>query len=163
MTLDYRELRNALGLFATGVTLITTTSKTGDVIAMTANSFSSLSLQPPLVLWSIDLKSNIYEAFNGAERFGVNILAIDQQDVADTFARSTNDQSEFIKRFDIGDYGSPVLSGSRAVLECEVTTKYIAGDHQILVGKVLEYKVDFSVAPLIFSGGKYHELGAQIS
>ncbi|MEX1665173.1 flavin reductase family protein [Zhongshania arctica] len=163
MTIDSRELRNALGLFTTGVTLMTTTSKNGDVIAMTANSFSSLSLQPPLVLWSIDLNSSIFEIFNSADRFAVNVLAIDQRDMADTFARSKNDQSELLKRFDIGDYGSPVLSGSRAVLECEVAAKYIVGDHQILIGKVLGYEVDSTVAPLVFASGKYHELGPQIS
>lgn len=158
MESNARELRNTLGLFTTGVTLISTRDSDGGVVGMTANSFSSLSLNPPLVLWSIDLTSTHFNVFEAANRFAVNILASSQRDISDAYAKSDNDKSIFEARFKTSEFGNPVLSDSVAVIECEVAKKMIIGDHQLIVGKVLGYKGDSSLPRLAFSGGRYCEL-----
>jgi flavin reductase (DIM6/NTAB) family NADH-FMN oxidoreductase RutF len=163
MTFDTRELRNMLGLFTTGVTLIATRTDKGEIVAMTANSFSSLSLFPPLVLWSIDLKSKHFDVFDTTEHFAVNVLALSQRDMSDAYARSENDQSVFLQRFAVGEFGTHTLPGAVAVIECEVAQKTVIGDHQVIVGKVLGYQSDSFAAPLVFFGGKYRELDGKVT
>ncbi|CAA0111251.1 p-hydroxyphenylacetate 3-hydroxylase, reductase component [Zhongshania aliphaticivorans] len=162
MAFDKRELRNTLGLFATGVTIMTTVSKAGEVAAMTVNSFTSLSLSPPLVIWSVDLGSSLFDEFNVAEGFAVNILAEYQQEISDLFARSENDQKDMLASFEISELGNPILRGSRAVIECEIKDRITQGDHQIIIGSVMGFSGDASKQPLVFSCGRYYELGAQL-
>jgi flavin reductase (DIM6/NTAB) family NADH-FMN oxidoreductase RutF len=155
MTIDQREYRNAVGCFATGVTVITTLDGGGGRIGITANSFSSLSLDPPLVLFCVDAKINSFEAFESCEYFNVNVLAENQMELSNTFARSSDDKWGGIEH-GYGDNGSPVLENAIAVLECEKHAMYEGGDHMIMVGKVtkLTYEAN-DCRPLIYFKGSY--------
>lgn len=151
--MDSREFRNIVGNFATGVTVITTKIK-GTPIGFTANSFTSLSLEPKLVLFNIDKGSSNYDAFMDTDHFAVNILAHDQMDVSKQFAQKDVD------RFAGIDYeekvtGSPVLTGTLAYLDCKVANRYDGGDHTIIIGEVVDGKETSEKEPLIFYKGKY--------
>lgn len=154
MAIDKRELRTAFSSFATGVTIIACETKKG-LAAMTVNSFSSLSLNPPLLLWSIDLESSHFEAFNRAEYFSVNVLSGNQKSASQAFASTRNDQSSVAEAFNTGRFGTPLLSNARANFECEFFNRYDAGDHQIIIGKVLDFRSNKIAPPLIFVDGKY--------
>jgi flavin reductase (DIM6/NTAB) family NADH-FMN oxidoreductase RutF len=157
---DARALRGVLGRFATGVTIVTCLDGEGERIGLTANSFNALSLDPPLVLWSLRLASPSLAAFAAARHFAINILAESQVDLSRRFASSVAD------RFDDGVWsaglgGAPVLTGAAAVLECELTLQQPAGDHQLFIGQVLRL-ADLATPPLLFHGGHYHMLGEVI-
>jgi flavin reductase (DIM6/NTAB) family NADH-FMN oxidoreductase RutF len=128
-----REFRNALGCFGTGVTVVTTTTPRGP-LAITANSFSSVSLDPPLVLWSAARSSHRHDAFAAADRFVIHIMADDQQALALHFARSGEDFAgiDWAANAD----GQPVLSGVLARFDCHRHAVHAAGDHSIIVGHV---------------------------
>lgn len=150
-------LRAALGRFATGVTIITCSGPEGAPVGLTANSFNALSLDPPLVLWSLRRASASLAAFEAAPHFAVNVLAETQVDLSRRFASPQAD------KFAEGAWGSgmggvPVLAGCAAVFECEVTSRQVAGDHVLFIGRVLRL-ADLSVAPLLFQGGHYRMLG----
>lgn len=159
MQIDPKEFRNALGKYATGVTVISTFVFDKGAIAMTVNSFSSLSLDPPLILWSIDLESTHFDVFNEAENFAVNILTDKQLSISNTFANAENDQDFDEYGFEVGELGSPVLPNASAFFECEVFKRVGGGDHQLIIGKVLNFHTNDEEAPLIFSQGGYHGLG----
>ncbi|MDA3129975.1 flavin reductase family protein [Aliibacillus thermotolerans] len=134
--MDSREFRNIVGNFATGITVITTKSKETPM-GFTANSFTSLSLEPKLVLFHIDKGSSNYNVFMETDHFAVNILANDQMDVSKQFAQKDVD------RFAGIDYeekvtGSPVLTGTLAYLDCKVVNRYDGGDHTIVIGEVVD-------------------------
>jgi len=145
--------RKALGSFTTGVTVITTKDANGKLCGLTANSFNSVSLEPPLVLWSIGKSSSNYQAFINAEFWNVHILATDQETVANNFARKGGDKFLDID-FAEGTNGAPVVGGCTAVMECQLEHQYEGGDHVILVGRVLRFDVS-SKEPLVFSRGGY--------
>ena len=150
-------LRGALGRFATGVTIITCTGPEGAPVGLTANSFSALSLDPPLVLWSLRQASSSLPAFEAAPHFAVNVLAESQVDLSRRFASSQPDK--FAEgAWGTGLGGAPVLTGCAAVFECEVASRQVAGDHVLFIGRVLRL-ADLSVAPLLFQGGHYRMLG----
>ncbi len=159
---DSRQLRTVLGTFTTGVTVVTTRDPNGKLHGVTANSFSSVSLEPPLVLWSQALTSKSYEAFRDANYFSINILADDQIDVSKHFAKSQDDKFANID-FIEGLGGVPVLKGTVAHLECAKEAAYPAGDHVIYIGRV--DRVGHSGRrPLAFAHGRYmipyaHDLG----
>jgi flavin reductase (DIM6/NTAB) family NADH-FMN oxidoreductase RutF/DNA-binding IclR family transcriptional regulator len=162
-TFDSRELRQALGSFVTGVTVITTVDKAGNAYGLTANSFSSVSLDPPLVLWSQSLTAPSHPVFRDAERFAVNILADDQVDISNLFARGGQDKFCGIAvRSGLG--GIPLIDGCSAYLECKRVTNYPGGDHAVFLGHV--ERIDrTSRRPLVFGSGKYmvaqaHDLGS---
>lgn len=161
-TFDQRQLRNVLGTFVTGVTIVTTRDAQGAAHGVTANSFSSVSLDPPLVLWSQALTSKSYPAFRDNDHFAVNILADDQIAISNHFAKSHADKFSGIEHSD-GLGGSPVLSGSAAHLECVKVATYPGGDHVVYLGRV-ERVGQSSRRPLAFGSGRYmipysHELG----
>lgn len=135
-TLDPRQLRDVLGTFMTGVTVITTQDKDGICHGVTANSFSSLSLDPPLVLWSQALTSRSHPAFEESNYFAVNILADHQIPVSNHFAKSRDDKFKDIAHHS-GVGGAPVLEGCAAHLECKKIATYPAGDHVLYIGQVL--------------------------
>jgi len=162
MSLDVKAFRNALGSYTTGVTVMTTFASDTGITAMTANSFTSLSLEPPLVMWSIDLGSTHFDIFNKTDTFAVNILGCDHKEISNTFARSGNDQVSTLEGFETSTHGNPLLRDARAVFECEVFEKKAIGDHLVIVGKVLAFNANDKAAPLLFSKGKYHGLGATI-
>ncbi len=152
-----QTLRNALGRFATGVTIITCVDAQGRRFGLTANSFASLSLDPPLVLWSLRRSSPSLTAFEAASHFAVNVLADSQVDLSRRFASALAD------KFAEGDWraglgGAPVLAGCAAVIECEHHSQRDAGDHMLFIGHVRR-AADLGLAPLVYQCGRYHLLG----
>ena len=158
---DSRQLRTVLGTFTTGVTIVTT-HVAGVDYGVTANSFSSVSLDPPLVLWSQALTSKSFPAFHDSDHFAVNVLADDQIDISNHFAKSKEDK--FVElEFSRGLGGVPVLQGTVAHFECVKEAAYPAGDHMIFLGRV-ERVSHSGRRPLAFAHGRYmvsyaHDLG----
>lgn len=146
-----REYRDALGRFGTGVTLITTHTDRGP-IGITVNSFASVSLDPALVLWSIAKKSGRYEAFRNTTHFAIHILAENQMDLAMTFVKNANTFEEL--DWDISEDNLPLAKTALARFECVCETSHDAGDHTILVGRVLRFSQRHG-EPLLFSAGKF--------
>jgi len=147
------ELRSCLGTFVTGVTVITTIDDRGNWYGLTANSFSSVSLDPPLILWSLRRQSSNYPVYIEAERFAVNILAEDQVDISRRFASSREKRFEDIQTED-GLGGVPLIANCAATIECVKRHVYPGGDHAMLLGEV-ERIHRSSRSPLAFKGGKY--------
>ncbi|MFC7292601.1 flavin reductase family protein [Hirschia litorea] len=148
---DTKAFRNALGRFATGVTVITANGPDGP-IGMTANSFTSLSLEPALVMWSPAKKSSRYEAFVNAPHFAIHILAHDQKEICNAFARSKSAFDQFEVTHNLHDV--PVFSGCLAVFECKRFAVHDAGDHSIIVGEV-EFTQEREGTGLVFSQGAF--------
>ena len=159
---DARALRQVLGAFVTGVTVITTIDRDGRPHGLTANSFSSVSLDPPLVLWSQSLTAPSHPVFREAERFVVNILADDQVEVSNRFARAGTDKfAGCATRPGLG--GVPLIQGCAAYLECRRINSFPGGDHLVFLGEVDRIERT-GLQPLVFGGGKYlvaqpHDLG----
>ena len=155
-TFTSSEFRKALGNYATGVAIISVCVADGDPVGITANSFASVSLDPPLVLWSVDKSSSQCDTFVNCEYFAVHILQEDQQQLARTF--SDDDADKFnglvIER---GVADLPLISECSAVLQCKVANVYEEGDHFILIGRVVDVRVE-GADPLIFFSGAYTTL-----
>lgn len=155
---DPRVLRDALGCFATGVTIITTMDEQGEPIGLTANSFTSVSLDPPLILFSLAKKSVNLNVFEQAGKFAVNVLHIGQQPAAGRFA------SPVEKRFDGVDWalategGSPILASALASFDCETYAVHEGGDHLIFVGKVNRAWYEPNRDPLLYFRGRFRRL-----
>jgi flavin reductase (DIM6/NTAB) family NADH-FMN oxidoreductase RutF len=148
-----RELRNALGAFATGVTIITTRSRDGKPHGITVNSFSSVSLNPPLVLWSSSLYAQSLPAFQEASHFVVNILAFDQIALSNKFATQNDDKFVDVDHI-VPESGAPVLIGAAAHFECRNEFRHYGGDHIIFIGHVERFA--YTNRPtLLFCRGKY--------
>lgn len=157
MSFEARALRDALGRFATGVCLITAVSRDGKPMAMTANSFSSVSLDPPLVLWCLQNSSDIYALFAQARFYAINILAQEQQDLSNHYARK--EQHEIApEHYRTGKNGAPVIRNALVSFECELEATHEGGDHLIIVGRVKEVSQRPSGKPLLFFSGGYREL-----
>ncbi|WP_354682430.1 flavin reductase family protein [Cupriavidus necator] len=148
---DAREFRNALGRFATGVTIVTTRTPDGEPWGVTVNSFSSVSLEPRLVLWSLAKKSYSLEAFQTAGSFVIHVLAADQEHVSNRFARGADSKFVGVPCTD-GIDGSPVLTGCAAVFQCRNTQQYDGGDHVIFIGEVERYDTSDREALLFYKG-----------
>ena len=149
-----QEFRTALGMFATGVTIVTARAADGGFIGLTANSFNSVSLDPPLVLWSLARGAGSMPAFEQGSHYAINILASDQHRLAERFATKAIDRFAGIP-FREGRGGAPVLEGAAAVLECFNRSRYEEGDHVIFVGEVEHCERREGAQPLIFHGGRY--------
>ena len=158
MSLDPREFRNALGRFATGVCVITGQVDGKVPFGMTVNSFSSVSLDPALVLWSLQKNSECAANFETMTRYGINILSADQQALSDQYAKKgEHDLTEGTYRQ--GRSGAIVLSDAMVSFECEIDAIHDGGDHLILVAKVHEMQSHPAQRkPLLFFCGKYGEL-----
>lgn len=149
--------RNALGSFATGVTIVTTTDTQGLPVGMTASSFNSVSLEPPLVLWSIDKNANCFDVFNQCNHFAIHVLAEQQQPLSDLFGRP-GPQNKFAQiNTTKGLHGSPILPEYNSLFECTLEHRYEGGDHVILVGRVHRFDQRHG-NPLLFHGGRYRHL-----
>jgi enoyl-CoA hydratase/carnithine racemase/flavin reductase (DIM6/NTAB) family NADH-FMN oxidoreductase RutF len=148
---DPKTYRSALGQFATGVTIVTTRDADGNAVGVTANSFNSVSLDPPLVLWSLARSARCMAAFEGAETFAVHILASDQDHLANLFASRIDDK---FAGLNIGTEGPPRIDGCSARLVCSTRHMYEGGDHVIMVGEVIDYETE-GKPPLVFHGGAY--------
>ena len=158
MTLNEPEnIRRAFGCFATGVAVATTLDREGRRVGMTISSFNSVSIDPPLVLWSIGNDSLSYDAFTQAENFAVNVLAEHQQPVSERFAARGGDKFADLDCAR-GLHGVPILPEYAACFECSTEHRYDGGDHVIIVGRVLRFD-DRELEPLIFYRGDYHGKG----
>ena len=150
-------LRTALGRFATGVTIVGCRAADGSPVGLTVNSFSTLSLQPPLILWSLRSASPNLEAFLAAPHFAVNVLAESQVELSRRFASPAVDKfAEGLWTSGLGD--APVLAGCAAVFECERVSHQTAGDHVLFIGQVLAVS-EAPQTPLVFQSGHYRKLG----
>jgi flavin reductase (DIM6/NTAB) family NADH-FMN oxidoreductase RutF len=153
---DADEFRRVLGQFATGVTIITAVDD-GEPVGVAANSFTSVSLDPPLVLFCVARTSSTWPRIERARKFAVNILGEHQEDLCQLFATKGADRFGQIDWHD-GVGGSPVLHETLAYLDCEFWAEYDGGDHIIVVGRVLDLGVDRDAGPLLFFSGSYGRL-----
>ena len=149
-----REFRTALGMFATGVTVVTARDAQGVRVGLTANSFNSVSLSPPLVLWSLSRRAGSVLAFTRGSHYAINILSADQHLLAERFASKAVDRFSGVA-FREGAGGAPILEGAAAVFECFNRSRYEEGDHIIFVGEVERCSHRTGAQPLIFHGGRY--------
>lgn len=155
--IDLGEFRRALSCFATGVAVVTTIDEDGEPVGMTVSSFNSVSLDPPLVLWSIANDAQSYDSFMKADYFAVNVLTMEQQHLSSRFA------TKGINKFDgldcrEGLHGAPILPEYAACFECSTEHRYEGGDHKIIVGRVLHLE-DRETDPLIFYRGRFLKNG----
>ena len=154
--MDTRELRNTLGQFATGVCVLTTESSEGP-IGMTVNSFAAVSLEPALVLWSIQNTSDCFDQFTQCDRYGISVLQRSQEAISNRYARSMDHQVE-ASDLTRDEQGTPLISGALATFSCRTNAIHAGGDHHIIVGEV-EAFTSVDGEPLLFFGGGYKSLG----
>lgn len=150
---DSRHFRQALSQFATGVTIITTRLPNGSFLGLTASSFNSVSLDPPLVLWSLSQSASSLPVFTGNSHYVINVLSGEQAVLAERFAMRIENRFEGVD-FDLSHTGLPILKGVSAWFECHNRSRYPEGDHVIFVGEVERCDVDPQPA-LVFHGGKF--------
>lgn len=141
-------------MFATGVTIVTARTGEGTFVGLTANSFNSVSLTPPLVLWSLARSAGSMAAFSTGSHYAINILSADQQDLAKQFAMRDNDRFAGLQ-FEPGAGGAPLIAGAAATFECFNRSRYEEGDHVIFVGEVERCMHRVGASPLLFHGGKF--------
>ncbi len=150
------EFRRACGRFATGVTVAGILDEEGAPHGLTVSSFTSVSLDPPLILICLGHAVTMIEAFRRAKFFGISVLGVDQRDISDRFARKGFDRFEGVG-WRRGANGAPLLNDSLAAIECAVRHRYVAGDHDILVGEMVAAQVSEG-EPLIHFGSRYRTL-----
>ncbi len=156
MAFSAREFRDALGRFATGVCVVTCPADgAAPAIGMTVNSFTSVSLNPPLVLWCVDKNTDRFARFNDAPGYAVNMLAHDQHALSVRFAGDGRMDGLAQEHWQTG---APVLAGTLAAIDCQTVARHDAGDHVILVGQVLALRAAGTDAPLLFYQGAYSSL-----
>lgn len=155
-----REFRDALGMFATGVTVVTTHNAAGQPVGLTASSFNSVSLSPPLVLWSLAHGASTMAAFRACGHYAIHVLAADQLDLANQFAQRGIDRFAGVAHR-VGHSGAPLLAGALAVFECRNRSQHDEGDHLIFVGEVVHCHPLRSAAPLLYHRG--HLLPGQLA
>ena len=142
-------------MFATGVTIVTARGPGGELIGLTASSFNSVSLTPPLVLWSLAQAAGSMAALSTGSHYAINILAADQKDLAERFSSKRADRLLDVA-WSPGAAGSPLLAGAVATFECFNRSRYVEGDHVIFVGEVERCAHRVGAAPLLFHGGKFY-------
>ena len=150
---DVRKFRQCLSRFATGVTVVTCNDPALGPCGITANSFSSVSLEPPLVLWNVAKVSNSLQAFLDARDFAINVLAEDQRDLSVHFAKSDHTLFDSVE-FAYSDKGVPILPNTLACFECSTYQIHDCGDHYIIIGEVKRFRFE-DRHPLMFFGGRY--------
>ena len=153
-----RTFRSALGAFATGVTVIPTRGPKGELVGNTASSFNSVSLDPPLVLWSLSRTAYSFKSYLAADHFAVNVLREGQEEVSARFAKALGDKWNGME-YETWETGCPVLPGALAIFECRTAYTYQGGDHVIFVGEVVNFDHDPDGKPLVFWRGGYHRAG----
>ena len=156
MPMDSRAFRNALGCFPTGVAVVTAAGSDSH-FGITVNSFTSVSLDPPLLLWCMDRRSRRHDVFAKASGFTVSILGTDHKEVSSRLARPGEHSLDDIALIET-QLGPPALADSLAIFECAVEKMVEAGDHTILLGRVLRFSCPSASAPLVFFRGKYSAL-----
>lgn len=149
------EFRASLAMFATGVTIVTARTPAGDLLGLTASSFNSVSLEPPLVLWSLSQAASSMAALTEGSHYAINILAADQKHLAERFAGKREERWKGVT-FTESAGGLPVLQGAAAIFECFNRSRYEEGDHVIFVGEVERCVHRAGASPLLFHGGKFY-------
>ena len=157
---DSRALRTALGQFATGITVVTTRAADGAFVGLTVNSFSALSLEPALILWSLRCSSPSLPVFEKAERFVVNVLAEAQVEVSRRFALPLADKFDGVAHAE-NAWGLPLIHGAAAWFECRTVSRQFAGDHCLFIAEVERFTLS-EAAPLLFHAGGYFALGSRL-
>jgi flavin reductase (DIM6/NTAB) family NADH-FMN oxidoreductase RutF len=155
--LDAQAFRTALGCFATGITIVTAVAPSGELLGVTANSFNSVSLDPPLVLFSLHRAAYSLGAFTDGGHFAVNILGEDQRDLSMRFAKALGDKWSGVD-YELWDTGAPILKGCLASFECRIRALYDGGDHVIFLGEVLRLRMGEGGRPLLYYRGRYRGL-----
>ena len=155
---DDRAFRDALGCFATGVTIVTCLDENGAPTGATASSFNSVSLDPPLILFSLGHHMRTLRAYEASAVFAVNVLHADQKEISAQFASQSVQDKWAGVAHTISDHGCPLIDGALAIFECESWEKHHGGDHIIFVGRVVRTTANVSHDPLVFYRGKYHSL-----
>ena len=150
-----REFRASLGMFATGVFIVTARTASGELVGLTANSFNSVSLDPPLVLWSLSRAAGSMAAFSNGMHYAINVLTAEQQALAEQFAARGGDRWAGVA-FSEGVSGAPLLAGAAATFECFNRSQYAEGDHVIFVGEVERCAHRADASPLLYHGGKFY-------
>lgn len=156
--IDPKAFRTALGCFPTGVAIVTTLSPEGDPLGLTISSFNSVSMEPPLVLWSLGLKAGSLPAFRTNPGFVINVLSADQEALPGVFSSKVEDRFAAVD-WHPGLGGRPVIDGAAAVFECQTYARYDGGDHEILLGEVMRHHMTDAV-PLVFGKGRLGPLHA---
>lgn len=159
MTFSPRDFRDALGLFPTGIAVVTAVTKSGEKIGATVSSFNSVSLEPPLVLFSVARTARAFDHWNNVEHYGVSLLEEAQSDVSTRFAKAMADKWAGFEH-DSGGAGQPLLPDALARFECRSYARYDGGDHIILVGEVTAFSLGRhpKPRPLVFFRGRYRQL-----
>ena len=155
MTFDAKKFRNALGCFATGITVVTAKTANDEPLGVTINSFSSVSLDPPLVLFSLARVGGHCQEFITAGKFAVNILTPPQRQLSDRFSMARDNRFEGID-YHLGENGCPVFEGSLSVFECETYAVHDGGDHAVFICRVTNVVVGEEDQALLFHKGQYH-------
>lgn len=161
MLVDSRGFRKALSCLPTGVTVVTTRSATGEPIGVTISSFTSLSLEPPLVLFCLDNKNGHLQDYLSAGIFAVNVLRADQRELSIRFASRMEDKWQGVV-YEARETGAPILAGCLANLECRITGTHLEGDHHIIIGQVTHLEYSQAGQPLIYWRGAYADLGCRV-
>ncbi|MEZ5670763.1 MAG: flavin reductase family protein [Alphaproteobacteria bacterium] len=157
MQIEPRQFRDALGGFCTGVTVVTTRAADGELLGITASSFNSVSLAPPLVLFSLDRNAYSVAKFQQAGHFAVNVLAREQNELCMRFARPLGDKWSGVD-FEVWQTGAPILPGCVSNFDCRTYAIYDGGDHLIFLGEVLRMQTQPDLDPMIYYRGGFHGL-----
>jgi flavin reductase (DIM6/NTAB) family NADH-FMN oxidoreductase RutF len=156
MPIDKNELRRVMGHFATGVSIITTVAKDGQLFGLTANALTSVSLVPPLLLICVDKSAESYPHFGESKLFTVNVLSADQEDLSRRFATKGENKFHGVS-YRIGANGAPILNNVLAYMECRIVATYEGGDHTIYLGEIEEAS-SLEGQPLLFYRGGYRSI-----
>ncbi|MDH3692652.1 MAG: flavin reductase family protein [Gammaproteobacteria bacterium] len=157
---DSKEFRDAMGYFATGITIISSVGPKGELIGVTANSFNSVSLEPPLVLFSLSRSALSWRSFLSTQYFAVNVLSRRQHALSTQFAKTSENKWKGVEH-EFWQTGCPVIKDCLAAFECEIRYTHDGGDHIIFVGEVLRMKSNPEYRPLLFYRGQYRDLAEQ--
>lgn len=159
MTFDTPGFRQALSQFATGVAVTTARGPDDAAVGLTMSSFNAVSLDPPLILFSVDRRARSLPAILAARGYAVNILSREQEALADGFAKSLSDKWVDVAH-SLGHAGAPLIHGALAQFECEPYAHHDGGDHVIFIGRVVRFSAESEAEPLVYFRGRYHGVGA---
>jgi flavin reductase (DIM6/NTAB) family NADH-FMN oxidoreductase RutF len=159
MSFDDRHFRDALGQFPTGVAIVSAVAASGDWLGITVSSFNSVSLSPPLVLFNLARLAASFAAWRNVPHFAIGVLNENQEDLSNRFARPGGEKWKGMTSL-IGRTGVPILAGTLATFECETYARYDGGDHEIIIGRVIELHCTKTKPsrPLVVAEGRYHRL-----
>jgi 3-hydroxy-9,10-secoandrosta-1,3,5(10)-triene-9,17-dione monooxygenase reductase component len=156
-TFDQKDFRKIMGTFATGITVVTTMHDNSVPIGITVNSFTSVSLDPPLILWCLANDADSYDIFANCPNFAVNVLHQEQEDLSQIFSTKNSSKFENLE-WETGEFGAPILKDCLSYFQCETEIAYSGGDHIILLGHVRAIEIHTEKKPLIYHNSNYHAL-----